>query len=323
MALATPAAEWVEQLAVREVTRGQYETYSTFWIAEWPTTATLSDTSIAVYVKRRLREVQRKSVLNETSALRGFCKWLHETSLVTSLLTVPPVPKALGGTKYKFRRRSRAPELSPQEIERLLAALPVRSRWGHAVRARFVLMFDTTLRPGTLDKLSVPESWARGEVVLRIRAEDDKEGAARDVPLSDRAVQALEAAAPEAGLIFGKHKYSHYLTKAAAAVLPASKAAIFTGQHVRSAAITRYLELSSNLVGVQHLAGHKHAATTSRYVRASLRAASAVIAPFRGRDSREADSAASAESDFSADLWAPTQGLEPWTRRLTAACSTN
>jgi hypothetical protein len=47
-------------------------------------------------------------------------------------------------------------------------------------------MFDTTLRPGTLNKLSVPENWAPGEV-----------------PLTDQAIAALEAAAPKSGLIFG------------------------------------------------------------------------------------------------------------------------
>ena len=313
-------ADWAGQLAVREVTRAQYEMYGVLWCGTWATTAELSDAAISTHITGRLREVLRKSVLNEASALRNFCKWLQETNVTPTLLIVPTVSKSLSGRKYHTRRRVRAPELSPLEIEKLLAALPLKSRWGHAVRARFVLMFDTTLRPTTLDKLSVPENWARGEVVLRVRDDDDKESFGREVPLTDRAVEALTSAAPDVGLIFGKHKYNHYLTKAAAAVLPPTKAAIFTGQHIRSVAITRYLELSSNLAGVQGLAGHKHAATTSRYVRTSFRASLAVVAPFiRGSQSREAAN----DEGFSADLVAPTQGLEPWTRRLTAACSTN
>src|SRR6185369_15804505 len=168
-------ADWAGQLAVREVTRAQYEMYSVLWCGAWATSADLSDAAIATYVTSRLREVLRKSVLNAASALRNFCRWLHETNVTPTRLVVPTVSKSLGGRKYHTRRRVRAPELSPAEIERLLAALPLKSRWGHAVRARFVLMFDTTLRPTTLDKLSVPENWAPGEVVLRVRDDDDKE----------------------------------------------------------------------------------------------------------------------------------------------------
>jgi len=60
---------------------------------------------------------------------------------------------------------------------------------------------------------------------------------------------------------------------------------VFTGQHVRSAAITRALERSSNLAGVMHLAGHKLASTTSKYVRPSLRAALDVTGSFSGERS--------------------------------------
>jgi site-specific recombinase XerD len=78
-------------------------------VSEWTTTATLTSANIATYVKRRLRDAQRKSVLNEASALRSFCKWMHESNTVAELLTVPTVPKAIGGTKYRHRHRVRAP----------------------------------------------------------------------------------------------------------------------------------------------------------------------------------------------------------------------
>jgi hypothetical protein len=38
------------------------------------------------------------------------------------------------------------------------------------------------------------------------------------------------------------------------------------------------LELSANMAGTQRMAGHKHASTTSKYVRPSLRAAREVVA---------------------------------------------
>src|SRR5690606_12068082 len=102
-----------------------------------------------------------------------------------------------------------------------------------------------TLRPETIAKLRVPEHWSPGERVLRITAAIDKEAHDREVPLTPRAVKALERVAPaEPGEIFGQHKAWRYLAPAAAKVLPPGKAAIFTGQHFRSAAITRWLESS-------------------------------------------------------------------------------
>src|SRR6187551_3745845 len=65
----------------------------------------------------------------------------------------------------------------------------------------------------------------------------------REVSLTPRAVAALERVAPaEGGEIFGEHKAWRYLADVAATVLTPGKAAIFTGQHFRSAAITRWLE---------------------------------------------------------------------------------
>jgi integrase len=275
--------DWIESLPVREITREQYRTYSGQWLREWSTWPT--EPEIAAYTRRRLREVTRKSVVNELSALRNFSTWAVETGELAEPLIVPRVPKSTLGKAYAVRRRTRAPELSETEIEALLAALPERSGMAGTarglqfpVRDRFVVMWDTTLRPETLDQLSVPEHWAPGEVVLRVTAAIDKEGAGRDVPLTRRALAALARVAPASGLIFGAHRYDRFLRAAAMAVLPPSKAAIFTGQHIRSAAITRALERSGNLPGTMYLAGHAHASTTSRYVRPTQRAALAVLA---------------------------------------------
>jgi integrase len=232
-------------------------------------------------------------VANEASALRRFGVWAHESGGITAPIVVPVIGKATAGTPHPVRRRARAPDLSAAEIEAILARLPERSATrsrtapGFPVRARFELMFETTLRPASLDKLSVPENWAPGESVIRLQSVDDKEAYEREIPLTPRARAALERVAPAEGLIFGAHKYHRYLGPAAAAVLTAAKARVFTGQHVRSAAITRALEVSSNLAGVMHLAGHKHAGTTSKYVRPTFRAALDVIGSFSGEVSGE------------------------------------
>ncbi|RYZ01815.1 MAG: hypothetical protein EOO73_34275 [Myxococcales bacterium] len=248
--LAEAFAEWLDDLTVREPTRDVYEDFSVLWLREWRRASEMTEASVAAYFRRRLREVVRKSAANEASALRRFSAWAVDTGTLDAAVVVPSIPKEALGTRSAQRSRTRAPDLSEAEIEAVLAKLPERSEAdGFPIRARFVVMFETTLRPTTLDKLSVPEHWGPGERVLRITSEIDKEGAAREVPLSARALQALERVAPASGLIFGAHDYVRYIRPAAKA-LPPAKAAIFTGQHFRSASITRALERSHNLTGV-------------------------------------------------------------------------
>jgi integrase len=286
--LAELLADWLDDLAARAPTREKYEKLAVTWLREWKRVSELTEAAVAAYFRRRLRGVTRKTADCEASALRRFGAWAYESGAINVPIAVPTIPRSVSGTPYSVRRRQRAPDLSSQEVEAILALLPERSESrirelpGFPVRARFELMWETTLRPATLDKLSVPENWAPGERVIRLEAADDKEAYGREIPLTERARKALERVAPVAGIIFGEHKYHRYLGPAAAAALPAAKARVFTGQHVRSAAITRALERSSNLAGVMHLAGHKHASTTSRYVRPTFRAAEAVIAAFGG-----------------------------------------
>ncbi len=277
-------ANWIHESPLREATRSQYSTYAGQWIDEWKRYGDLSDASIAAYARRRLLAVRRKSVVNELSALRSFFRWALAEGLIAEVPTVPQIPKSSLGRAHPVRRRVAAPDLSAAEIEAVIAALPERSGIArrspiaYPIKARFEVMWATTLRPETLDRLSVPEHWSPGSTTLRITAEIDKEGAAREIPLTARAVAALERVAPATGPIFGAHRYEAFLRPAAAAVLSPSKARIFTGQHIRSAAITRLPERSANLAGTMHLAGHRHPATTSAYLRPSLRAAEEALA---------------------------------------------
>jgi len=272
-------AQWIEQLSdVRQVTRAEYEKTSVRWISEWKTIDDLDDRVIAGYVRKRLGEVRGKTVRNETSALRRFLGWAVETGLLEAAPAVPTLKVSTSGTPFRQRRRTRAPELSPDEVRAFLAALPAKSATGFIVRDRLIVAFETTLRPATLSRLAVPLNYAKGASTLILTDEDDKEQYGRELPLSRRAREALDRSCPkEPGTIFGRHKVDAYVRAAAAETLPAHKAAVLCAQHLRSAGITRLLELSANLPGVQLLAGHKHGSTTSRYIRPSTRAARAVV----------------------------------------------
>jgi site-specific recombinase XerD len=54
-------------------------------------------------------------------------------------------------------------------------------------------------------------------------------------------------------------------------VLPAAKAERFTACHLRSAAITHFLEGGADLPAAMAFADHRRASTTDRYVRRGLR----------------------------------------------------
>jgi integrase len=206
-------------------------------------------------------------------------RWLLESGHITELPAVPVVKASVSGTRYTHRRRSKAPELSPEEIQKVLDELDEWSTnepW-FPIRARFGGAYETTLRPATLDKLKAPENYAVGAAHLTLTDEDDKEAYGRAVPLTLRARRALDSVCPEEGVIFGAHRWNHFLGPAAAAALSPEKARVFTGQHFRSAGITHLLERTGNMPGVQYLAGHKHASTTARYVRPSMRAAEAAL----------------------------------------------
>lgn len=233
------------------------------------------------YRDARLRVVMATTVRKELTALRSFTRWLEARGHAPAV-QVAGVSKRSTGTRFEKRRRSAAIEISPVEAAALVATLP---EWSASkkvapfpIRSRFVVAYETSLRPETLDLLSVPEHYSRGRAELTIPTELDKNRWGRELPLTQAARDALDRVCPDAGPIFGKHDYRPALAKAAAAALPKHRADIFAGVHLRSARITHFLEDTGNLPGAQYMAGHKHTTTTARYVKPSLRAAVAMLA---------------------------------------------
>lgn len=243
------------------------------------------------YVRERLRKVKATTVRKEISALRSFIAW---SKLEVS---VAPVPARSTGTAHPQRRRTASVQLSPGEASKLIAKLPSWSSSKRVkrfpIRARFLVGYRTGLRPTTLDLLSVPENYCKGQRYIRLTEAVDKNAWAREVPIDRETRRELDRVCPPAGLIFGSHDYRPHVAAAANAVLSADRAARFTGAHLRSARITHLLEATGNLPGVQFLVGHRLATTTNAYSRPSERAAMAVLAkavPGYRRVSRESAS---------------------------------
>lgn len=302
-------SQWLDSLSIRPVTRGLYEKYAGYWVERWATLDELTSSAIALYSRHRLKTVRGKSVANEMSALRGLLEWCGQVGLLSELPAVPRVTRA-EGTPYAKRTRVAAPELSQSEVWAVINALPEFSGRGWPVRARAIVAYTTSLRPTALDKLRVPEHYSPGAATLRITDDLDKEAFARDLPLPPIARQALDSVCPEVGLIFGRHRITPYIQRAAAQVLAPHKAAVLTGQHFRSAALTHMLEGGASLPGTQYIAGHKHVSTTSRYVRPSFRAAAEAMRIW-GTGSGDGQTRNEKTTALDRGLMAPEVGLEP------------
>lgn len=236
--------------------------------------------TIAQYIREGLRRVLRTTVRAELKTLRGFLGWCKEQGVTDALPEWPKLPRGALGVRDERRRRG-AVEVSAEQVEAFLSALP---EWStgmagrherHAVRARFVFAWETGLRPGTIARLSVPEHWSReapGELV--VTADVDKAKYARRLPLTSRAQAALEAYAPESGVIFGAKDCRQYIRAAAAEVgMPRG----FSPYDLRHGMATLHVEATGNLVGVGYLLGHRKVTTTAIYVHGSRRAAEDVL----------------------------------------------
>jgi len=285
---ATPTAEvgreWLADChgTLSPRTRDLYEVHLSTLAAAFPSLLDVQQESVEAYQRARLTKVLAATVRKELATLRGLLRWAHHQGKIGIVPEVRTIPQQRG-TRYVKRRRVAADELSPDEVEELVARLPEwsqsrkRDAVRYPVRARFVVAYQTGLRPSLLDVLSIPENYRKGQAYLRVPDEQDKNALGRPVPLTPEAQEALASVAPRHGIIFGAHDYRVQIRKAALAALEGDKADRFTGTHLRSARITHLLERTSNVLGVQRLVGHTQLATTNLYARASDRAAQDVI----------------------------------------------
>jgi integrase len=277
-------ARWLDEIRneLDATTLGLYELHCRTHLApHFETLDAITPASIVTYGRIRLGKVKRATLKKERSTLRRFLTWCEEQGYVDQAPQLPTLPARAIGTPHPQRRRGRATEITVEETRALIDALPMWSSPRNAalfpVKPRFVVAYETSLRPSTLDALSVPEHYTRGASALTITDEIDKARFGREVPLSAEARAALDAVIPKAGLIFGKHDYRPQLKKAAEKALPPHRAATFAAYDLRHGRLTQLAE-TGNLPGLAHLAGHRRVSTTALYVRSTRRAAESVLA---------------------------------------------
>lgn len=180
------------------------------------------------------------------AALSGVYRFAFKTGLVT-------VNPCAGITLYRETPRERY--LSPDEIKRLVAALP-----SNDAGCLLKLLLLTGARPGEL--LTAEWGWLQGNV---LRLPDAKRGA-RNVYLPPAAMKLLEPRQPKQGRIF---KYPPDIRRAfarAAGQAGIENARIYDLRHTFASAA---LASGVSLPVIGQLLGHKLAQTTLRYAHLS------------------------------------------------------
>ncbi len=235
------------------------------------------------YIVARLRKVQRETLKKELPVLRRLAKWAFQRGLLAARPEIETPDRRVLGTAVADSRKRTFLIFTAEEIVAIIGHLPERASGPRApipfpVRARFMVAWETALRPATLAALRAPESYRRGATELAIREEDDKNRLGRCLPLSEAARDALDNACPEVGLIFGAHDYRRLLREAArAAGIDAYRAERISDYDFRHSRLTHFGRVTDNLAGVMYLAGHTQPATTARYMRPLKDAAEEVL----------------------------------------------
>lgn len=154
-------ARWLSEIKneLDESTASLYELHGTTHIVPFfRVVAEITRPQCATYQRQRLGKVKRATVKKELSTLRRFLAWAGEQGYVDEPPEIPPLPRRASGTPFEKRRRGRATELTPDECRTIIDKLP---QWSSSkrtkrfpIRARFVVAYETALRPSTLNELS-------------------------------------------------------------------------------------------------------------------------------------------------------------------------
>lgn len=220
------------------------------------------------YIAARLLHVTRATVKKEVGVLRRFVKWAHRHGEIPEAVEVPSPPVRAKGNRVVDRPLVL---LSDAQAEAIVEALPYRSPHGRPIKALFAVLWDTGLRIEGVEKLSVPEHYEPGAIVLRVTEEIDKNGYGRNLPLTPRTRAALDSVIEGPGIIFGKYGYYKTLRRTARGIaknigLTAHQCRSLDARDFRHAATSDAAQKTRQLAGVSYLAGHRDQRTTSRYI---------------------------------------------------------
>ena len=180
-------AEWLSQIE-SEIAPETWKTYqgycSNHFLPFFESADRITVSSAEDYSRMRLRAVTRSTVAKELSALRNFLNWAERRHEIDEAPIVRNPPKRSTGTAFKGGKRDKVRvSLTSEQAEAIIDFLPDRTPVaGHPIKALFTVIWDTSLRIGTMWRLEVPKHYKRGDDVLRISQEIDKSRYARSRP---------------------------------------------------------------------------------------------------------------------------------------------
>jgi integrase len=239
-----------------------YTVYAKHWCEFFETIGRVTTGNISNYGRKRLGSVTRATVSKELSAFRRFLLWAFDEGMLREVPEVRmPSKKALG---VKHAQGRKAPtHLSPEQVEAILAALPVkgRARGGKEllIRDYFTFCYETALRPdGTLDHLEERDFTPAG---LHIRPELDKNRWERTVPLSERAATILGriAKGEPTRPFFGDRDRRDAWRKAAIKALGPELGKKANPYDLKHARVTAWFSAGKDPMGVRFLTGTNEA----------------------------------------------------------------
>jgi hypothetical protein len=140
-------ADWIDdrEHAIDEDTANEHERYAAATLIPFfRSLDRITEAGAEDYARARLAKVSRPTVLKELSALRMFTKWCKTRGHIAALPDLPNPPVKSTGTAASPKVRV---ELSPDQAEAFIAALPERTKRGkHPARAFARFVWETSLR---------------------------------------------------------------------------------------------------------------------------------------------------------------------------------
>lgn len=256
--------------------RKQQQHFHAHILPRWSRLSELTSTAIASYATERARETtQRKrapstvSVYKELVTLSSFLRWCVRAGYLDA---VPVIERPRPVSDYK------PPDLSREDVERVLAELPTRRTHPkrYAARERYTVQWAQGMRDGEVASLRWSDVDLDGGTIT-IRQSADKARVGRVLALSApaRAVLAELAREPRlpSGLVFGRADLRVALDAACA------RAGVerITTHGFRHARLTELAGATHDTAAIQYLAGHRSLATTDRYVRSRTTRTAALL----------------------------------------------
>ncbi len=260
------------------------------------------------YQRERMTKVLRDTVSKERSFFNTFLGWCVEQGVLAEAdrPTWPKLPKKATGVR-SGPQRAKPVDVTREQVAAFLDALPLWSKEmkgrRHAVRPRFIVAYETGLRPATLSALVLGKHWKVGQGFLEIPDEDDKARFGRTVPISRLAQAAMTYVVAELRLeigkpIFGRHDYRDHVEAAAKAAGMPEDFAVYDLRHGR---VGHLLDETGDVRAVMFLVGHTLMTTTNKYVRGQKEGARKALDAMGFRGDNGEDSAMSVRR----------RGLEP------------